>query len=189
MKCEETLKGRLNYFKQIKPKQQVMKLDKEAAIMQNEMVQKLAGGQKTPEYQQKQEQGMKNDYEILDHLTETAFSFIPSYLEFLEQANRKRTNLDQAEAEAISFNEYMKEMRKRVTEDLQVIDKEYFPPGLRSRGSRRVNRMLQPVHESMNTGRNSSQLQSVEEPHSPTMKSSVRTSSVAKFHTEDEILC
>ena len=77
---------------------------------------------------------MKNDYEILDHLTETAFSFIPSYLEFLEQANRRRTNLDQAEQEAISFNEYMKEMRKRVTEDLQVIDIEYFPPGLKSRG-------------------------------------------------------
>ena len=47
---------------------------------------------------------MKNDYEILDHLTETAFSFIPSYLEFLESANRRRTNLDQAEQEAISFN-------------------------------------------------------------------------------------
>ena len=52
------------------------------------------------------------------------------------------------EQEAISFNEYMKEMRKRVNEDLQVIDKEYFPPGLRSRGDRHVHRLLQPVNES-----------------------------------------
>ena len=43
------------------------------------------------------ESNMMNDYEILDHLTETAFSFIPSYLEFLEAANRRKTNLEKAE--------------------------------------------------------------------------------------------
>ena len=40
----------------------------------------------------------------------------------------------------------MTDMRKRVTEDLKVIDKEYFPPGLRSRESRPVT--LHPVPES-----------------------------------------
>jgi len=74
-----------------------MRLDKEAAIMQNEMLAAASKGepiQNTPA-----DSTMKNDYEILDHLTETAFSFIPSYLEFLEQANRKKTNLNQAEQE------------------------------------------------------------------------------------------
>ena len=50
MKCEETLKGRLNYFKQIKPKAPVMKLDAEKAIMQNEM---LRGKGKSLEAQKK----------------------------------------------------------------------------------------------------------------------------------------
>ena len=29
---------------------------------------------------------MKNDYELLDHLTKAAIKFVPNYIEFIEQS-------------------------------------------------------------------------------------------------------
>jgi hypothetical protein len=126
------------------------------------------------------EQTLKNEYEILDKLTETAFSFIPSYLEFLERAKTQNRNMAVVEQDAVSFNVYMREMRARVTEDLSVIDTEYFPPGLKSRGFNRIKQTLQPVLESkLSTERHPSQQRSVD---GTAMKhSSVRHSPVPEF--------
>ena len=59
----------------------------------------------------------------------SAANFIPNYIKFIDNIQKKEEDVEAKVKEAITFNQYMDEMRKKVSDDLKNQD-EYFPRNL-----------------------------------------------------------